>query len=254
MWIVVAVLGVACSRRADPDLDEGTESSMTAASSDLAEAESESGPETDQPSEPVGCEDGAEIAADCSSATYAACIDIPADHGLNVCEQLVLGPKQLGLSEGVSACGCARMDAGALLRDLDGDGFDEIIVSCSNPGAWFVWRGRSDGALSCADVYLVDMSGKPWVFDFDEDGLDDLLVISEDPAGEAAVLRAMAPGVFGEAQEIPYDLDGMLAIHVEFDVDGDDRPELLGMHLASPFTESFALLRVVNDGIEAELG
>jgi hypothetical protein len=237
--VAVAVLG--CGGRTVGSGEETGSGASEASSSDSqGESESESdesedeseSSETGEPDlpgdPPAPCENGVNVLGECSTDTSGyTCYDTPfPDIGVPMCEGLTSGPMQLGLSSALAACGCESTRR-LLLRDLDGDGADEILASCTIPYAVFVWRGRQDGALSCAEVFPVEYPGAMWFVDFDEDGLEDLITVWEWDV-RMSLLRATSPGVFDVAQPLDAGVPGYLATALAFDVDSDGRPELLG--------------------------
>jgi hypothetical protein len=227
-WVVeiVAVAALGCGGRTVAVAEE-TETSTVETSS--SEDESSETGEPDLPGDPpVPCENGVDVLDECSSDTNGfTCYDTPfPDIAVPICDELTSGPGQLGLSNALAVCGCESTD-NLVLRDLDGDGADEILASCGEPNAVFVWRGRPDGALSCAEVFPVESPGAMWFIDFDEDGFEDLITVWEWNV-QMSLLRATEPGVFDAAQPLEAGVPDYLAATLEFDVDSDGRTELLG--------------------------
>jgi hypothetical protein len=247
-WLVVEVVAVAALGCGGRTVGIGEETGSGASEESESESESSESGEPDLPPDPPApCENGVDVLNECSADTNGfACYDMPPDMAVPICEQLTSGPMQLGLSNGLAACGCEA--AGNLvLRDLDGDGADEILASCGEPNAVFVWRGRQDGALSCAEVFPTDYPGPMWFIDFDEDGLEDLITVWKWDV-HMSLLRATEPGVFVAAQALDAGVLAFVEPTLEFDVDSDGRPEFLGSPVDEFYNYGPVITWAVDDG------
>lgn len=222
-------MAIACGDHLAVATTSSTETTSTGTDTDTDTTTDTEATKSDLPPESAWCEAGVEVLESCSSDNSGfSCYDTPhPDVGVPMCLGLSSGPNLLELTPGMAACGCDSTNH-LTLRDLDGDGADELIAACGSPNAVLVWPGRADGLLSCATIHPVDAAGHLWFVDFDEDGVEDLITSRGDTN---ELLRASEPGVFGGAELLkpsavlpdPSYVNEMLDI----DIDGDGRTELL---------------------------
>ena len=109
--------------------------------------------------------------------------------------------------------------------DLDGDGFDDLYLT-SSAGPNSLWRNLGDGTFDQVDtgglLELADqISGGASIADFDNDGREDLLVLSR---GAPSLFRNLGGWTFEEVAEsagLSRMGDGESAAWADYDRDGD---------------------------------
>lgn len=115
----------------------------------------------------------------------------------------------------------------AAFRDVDGDGFVDMIGGSSATPGVHVWSGLGDGSFSAPAVYgAFDCFNVVAVEDVDGDGRLDLLA-SDCVRNAVQVMAGTAGGAFEAPGDLAYGLGGRSeALHLLL-LDRDDRPDVL---------------------------
>ncbi len=110
-----------------------------------------------------------------------------------------------------------------VVRDIDGDGLDDVLVAAEGSDAVFLHRGRGDGTLDDPTSIAASDVRSLALADVDADGTDDLITVSS--SGAASVMLALGGGLF--ATPLAQSLTAAAHIVQAVDVNDDKHLDLI---------------------------
>ena len=116
-----------------------------------------------------------------------------------------------------------------VVRDVNGDGFADVLVPDWNNGQIYILNGHADGSLSAAPSLSVPQAYAVAVGDVDGNGTADLVAVSSDNAETSTVSVFLGDG-HGNFQPVssPQSFTGLFPGVIGLtDLDGDGQPDLV---------------------------